>query len=785
MKFCQDSIETGAEENSDTLSSVREEVVALSVDNNSCTMHGGRYEGKFVSPNVINLSKRNLSDAEISLLSKGLKFVPTPNGVNKARIKEELEIFGRKLRLMWHFRNDEREITINPFQKKSKFNPKRNDASIEIYLSKLEEEILNIDTRLNYSNLTKEEKKALYALRDDTSIIIKEADKGSGIVVWDREDYLEEAKQQLDEKDVYKKVNGDVEGPLIKLIKGVLGNVRKRGDISDKTLDYFLVNNPKLGRFYLLPKIHKRLHNVPGRFVISNSSYYTENISSFVEFHLKPLAQKVKSYIKDTNDFLKKLSNLPSLSDDVILCTIDVVGLYPNIPHEGGLAAIKEALDKREDKTISTESILELAECVLKNNVFEHNEMFYKQLRGTAIGTKMAPPYAIVFMGKLEEDFLKEQRFKPMIWWRYIDDIFMLWEHGEKELKIFLEALNCCHPTIKFTAEYSKEKVNFLDVSVRKISNHLVTDLFIKPTDTHQYLHASSCHVYHSKKSIPYSQALRLNRICSENILYDKRCNELETWLKCRGYSDKMVRSQILKARKFSRKHLLETEKLENSDKKLVLNVTYHPSFSRLKHILNNIHLLLTPDKEHEKVFPTIPIVGFKKGKSLKDFLVRAKVPPIEKPKGGCAPCGGKRCQVCNFMKNTDEFHTITKNKTYFIRSNNILNCNSKYVVYMIECKTCGKPYVGSTETLFRTRFNNYRSSQRNFEKGKKVLQESFHSHFTEDCHCGEDDWNVTLIDQANNLEEVRRKESFWQHELNTFEPHGLNEREVTLEYKF
>ena len=195
------------------------------------------------------------------------------------------------------------------------------------------------------------------------------------------------------------------------MIKGVLGNVRKRGDISDKTLDYFLVNNPKLGRFYLLPKIDKRLHDVPGRPMISNSSYYTENISSFVEFHLKPLAQKVQSYIKDTNDFLKKLSNLPVLPDNVILCTIDVVGLYPNIPH----AAIKEALDKREDKSISTESILELAECVLKNNVFEHNEMFYKQLRGTAIGTKMAPPYAVVFMGKLEEDFIKGQRLKLMV----------------------------------------------------------------------------------------------------------------------------------------------------------------------------------------------------------------------------------------------------------------------------------------------------------------------------------------------------------------------------------
>ena len=428
---------------------------------NSCILREGRYEGKFVSPNVVNLSKRNLSDAEISLLSKGLKFVPTPTSLNKAKIKEELEVFGRKLRLKWFFRNDDREFISNPFQKKSKFNPKRNDASIELYLSRLEEQILNIDTNINYSNLTKEERKALFSLRDDTSIIIKEADKGSAVVVWDREDYLAEAGKQLDDKNVYKKVTKEVEGSLIKTIKGVLGKIRKRGDISDSTLDYFLVNNPKLGRFYLLPKIHKRLHDIPGRPVISNSSYYTENISSFIEYHLKPLAQKVKSYIKDTNDFLKKLSALPPLPDNVILCTIDVVGLYPDIPHEGGLTAIKEALDKREDKSISTETLMELAECVLKNNIFEHNEDLYKQLRGTAIGTKMAPPYAVIFMGKIEEEFLETQSLKPMVWWRYIDDIFMLWQHGEQNLKVFLEALNCCHSTIKFTADYSKDSVNF------------------------------------------------------------------------------------------------------------------------------------------------------------------------------------------------------------------------------------------------------------------------------------------------------------------------------------
>ena len=156
-------------------------------------------------------------------------------------------------------------------------------------------------------------------------------------------------------------------------------------------------------------------------------------------------------------------------------------------------------------------------------------------------------------MDSLQKGIQSNSLLKPLVWWRYIDDIFMLWEHGEEELKKFLETLNYYHPTTKFPVEYSRAKINFLDVTVMKNDNQLVTDLYVKPTNEHQYLYASSCHVFHCKISKPFSQALRLNRICSENAFFDKRCNELEVWLKERDYSDNLVGGQILKARKFLR----------------------------------------------------------------------------------------------------------------------------------------------------------------------------------------------------------------------------------------
>ena len=324
----------------------------------------------------------------------------------------------------------------------------------------------------------------------------------------------------------------------------------------------------------MLPKIHKRLHDVPGRPVISNCGYYTENISSFLDCHLQPLAQKVKSYIKDTNHFLNRLSSSGKLPQGAILCTVDVVGLYPNIPHREGLTSLRRVLELRDNKQILSETLVELAEIVLKNNIFQFDEKTFKQVRGTAIGTKFAPPYAILFMADLEEKILSASEKKPMICWRYIDNIFFIWEHREESLEIFLNKLNSFHPTIKFTAKYSKETINFLDVNIRLVGGELMTDLFVKPTDTHQFLDPSSSHPYHFKKGIPYSQVLRLNRICSDNESFDKRCNDLEGWLMERGYNGKMIRKQILRAREHSRKDLLEKEKTETSEPKLTFNIT-------------------------------------------------------------------------------------------------------------------------------------------------------------------------------------------------------------------
>ena len=117
-------------------------------------------------------------------------------------------------------------------------------------------------------------------------------------------------------------------------------------------------------------------------------------------------------------------------------------------------------------KYISSDTLCDLAKVVLKNNIFKFGKKILKQKRGTAIGLEFAPPYIILFMTKLEEEILWKAEFKLYLWWRYIEDIFFLWEHGEEKLKSFIDNINKMHPTIKFSVDWSKTSIYFFDATV-------------------------------------------------------------------------------------------------------------------------------------------------------------------------------------------------------------------------------------------------------------------------------------------------------------------------------
>ena len=230
----------------------------------------------------------------------------------------------------------------------------------------------------------------------------------------------------------------------------------------------------------------------------------------------------------------------------------------------------------------------------------------------------------------------------------------------------------------------------------------------------------------------------------------------------------------------YMRKDLLEREKAKTSESRLTFNITYYPVFQNIRNILQELHLLLAPDKEHKKVFPDVPVVGFRNGRSLKDYLVRAALPKSNDTRR-CEPCGKKTCLVCNSIRTTTTFSTEACEEVFKIQSGP-LNCNSEKVLYLLKCKVCGEaPYVGKVKTKFQYRFNNYKSKHRVFRKGnRKIPQKRFHDHCHLDDHLRTDDWDFTLFEQCETHKQHQERETFWKHLLKTFSPLVLMRRRST-----
>ncbi|XP_071161127.1 uncharacterized protein [Mytilus edulis] len=429
-----------------------------------------------IHPVLANEMSKQLTEDETSLLSRGLNFCPVPGPVNDTKLSEELDYFARSLRIKEHFASKEDDSTTSDsdsddsneyrFRKKSNWVPKPSkNTTLESFIDNVKTDILT-NVKINnqtYDNLTPDERVALTNLRDNDDIVIKPADKGSAVVVMDKSNYVQEAIRQLDDDRFYKKLNSDPTLQFSEEITECLKEMCDNNIIDIDTFKYLKPENSKPGRFYLLPKIHKPGN--PGRPIVSANGHPTEKISEFVDYYLRPHVDNLPSFIKDSTDYLLKMQDLNPLPANTTLVTMDVTSLYTNIPHADGIEACREVWDSRSPKIPPTDCLVEMLTMVLKKNNFTFQGEHYLQTNGTAMGTKMAPSYANIFMGKFEKQLLECSIEKPLSWYRFIDDVDMKWDKGDQKLQTFITNANNQHPTIKFTHETSNSTINFLDTS--------------------------------------------------------------------------------------------------------------------------------------------------------------------------------------------------------------------------------------------------------------------------------------------------------------------------------
>ena len=271
---------------------------------------------------------------------------------------------------------------------------------------------------------------------------------------------------------------------------------------------------------------------------------------------------------------------------------------------------------------------------------------------------------------------------------------------------------------------------------------------------------------------------MRLRRICSTNDAFERRAKELNKYLVARGYRERFVRDQIRRAKSKTREEAL-TPASQKATARVPMVVTYHPTLPNIGYILRELQPLLHCSDKCKKAVKDVPMVVFRRPKSLRDYLVHAKLRATsveDKPKG-TVKCGDRRCQVCEHLKTGDSFISKRTGKKYSINFD--LNCNSTNVVYLLSCKLCGVQYVGSTTTRFRLRFNNHKSRIRAHARlsvNDKSKDDLIYQHFHGPAHSGINDLHIQLIDRVNDEKDLLDREGQWAYRLKSVKPHGLNE---------
>ena len=653
------------------------------------------------------------------------------------------------------------------------------------YIEKLRQEITDKtvhDRRFQRNNLSKRERLALDRLSNNRDIIIKPADKGGATVILNTTDYLQEAKRQLDNDTYYKRVEEDYTSEHEQTINHCIEDLVKNGEIQHDVAKLLKPAQSRTPIFYMLPKIHKV--NNPGRPVISSVNSHTEKISAYVDEFLRPIAERLPSHIRDTTDFIQRMKVLGKLPVECYLVTLDVSSLYTNIDIDEGLTVVQEELTKTNLVKPSAKTLTCLLEKVLRLNNFTFNDEHFIQIKGTAMGTRVAPNFAHVYMGRFEENFVYKTEWSNyvIIWVRFIDDIFLIWKGDIDSLKEFIDHLNNARPSIKFTHEISTNSVNFLDTTVLKDrQGDISTDVYQKPTDTHPYLYWTSAHPPHLKQTIPYSQALRLRRICSSTDTLKKRIVEYADFFVACGYQRTKVLREMQKVLTLTQEECLRTRERESTDR-IPLVTTFNPHTTFIAEIARRNWNFLQSKERLARIFNKPSLVAYRRPTSLRDRLVSTKFKTVTNtllPKG-CEACGKPKCSWCKRINKTTTF-TSSKNDKIFKIFHSV-NCQSSWVIYIIECNICNLQYIGKSEIAFNLRLNNHRNHIKKEVSSCELTEHFLHNKRT---HNLDNNVIITIIEQirkdnvSNEQKKdlLRQREIFCQKKLNSMQRNGLNKR--------
>ncbi len=498
-----------------------------------------------------------LSPNETKLLQLGLDFAPSPKPTPDIR-DQEWETFTQNCYTAYNHavQGTGRTFTTNRTSRsiiRTKPIPPNPPEKVITDLMEARDNLAKLRPR-GRPNLPRDLRSALQTLKQDQSIIINKADKGSNITIQNLCDYIKEGELHLSDRNTYEPIITD---PTLKIqarVNNTLKRAVRQGWIPEE-LAKACRRNPDMAKtqyIYFLIKTHKNPHQL--RPIVSGRGGATELASALVDNLLQPHVLLCEQILPNSLTLINSLASTPA-GKDTILFTADVKNLYTSIPQQEGIHTVLSRIYKSQTPpTVPKQLLRQLLLIILQDNVFGFNGNMYRQKRGVAMGTRCAPAFANLFVATIEDRLLKNLtktgQPTPKYWRRYIDDIFGIWDKDEASLDLFLSSLNNAHHTLTFTMDTDHHSVNYLDLTISKGSRFdkeglLDTSLFRKPCDTLAPLPFHSAHQPATFKGIFRGEVIRLlrNTSCRDKFHTDLR-SLINTFM-ARGYPQKSVRTWL------------------------------------------------------------------------------------------------------------------------------------------------------------------------------------------------------------------------------------------------
>ena len=361
---------------------------------------------------------------------------------------------------------------------------------------------------------------ALETLSKDDSVIITQADKGGGIIILDKQEYVRKMEHLLSDTETYeKKQTGDAKKEADKFNKAARKILRKSE--KGRKLQYLLEEDPKAPRMRGLPKVHKQ--GTPMRPITSGIGSAPHRLAKVLA---KPLSKMLgtlsQAHLKNSGDLLERLKDIDIRGKK--LASFDVKALFTNVTVDRAMEAIKKVLSEMptESLPIPKGDFIKLVQLCLNFGSFTFNDMEYNQHQGLAMGSPLSPVAACFYMEMLENDHFESIIGEGSYWMRYVDDVIVI-SPEDTDLDDKLVRLNEVDPKIQFTIEKENNmSLPFLDTVIIRGQEELKFKVYRKDTNKEDYIHFYSAHSSKVKSGIIIGFYLRAYRICSDEYLNEE-----------------------------------------------------------------------------------------------------------------------------------------------------------------------------------------------------------------------------------------------------------------------